>query len=49
MEQNLELNQLAKEAMKILKQFNIGQLIVTDNGKYYGIIDIHTLLDEGIS
>lgn len=46
---SIDKNQLAKEAMKILKQFNIGQLIVTDNGKYYGIIDIHTLLDEGIS
>lgn len=46
---SIDKNQLAKEAMMILKQFNIGQLIVTDNGKYYGIIDIHTLLDEGIS
>ncbi|MFX1667687.1 KpsF/GutQ family sugar-phosphate isomerase [Riemerella anatipestifer] len=39
---------LAKEAMKILKQYNIGQLIVTDKGNYFGIIDLHTLLDEGI-
>lgn len=42
-------NNLAKEAMQILKEFNIGQLVVTDQGKYYGIIDIHTLLDEGIN
>ena len=40
---------LAKEAMQILKDKNIGQLIVTDNGKYFGIIDIHRLLDEGIN
>lgn len=40
---------LAKEAMQILKEYNIGQLVVTDEGKYYGIIDIHTLLDEGIN
>jgi len=46
---SVDKNQLAKEAMQILKQFNIGQLIVTDKGKYYGIIDIHTLLDEGIN
>lgn len=46
---SIDKNQLAKEAMQILKEFNIGQLIVTDNGKYYGIIDIHTLLDEGIN
>ncbi|MDY3548535.1 KpsF/GutQ family sugar-phosphate isomerase [Riemerella anatipestifer] len=39
---------LAKEAMRILKQYNIGQLIVTDKGNYFGIIDLHTLLGEGI-
>lgn len=40
---------LAKEAMKVLKENNIGQLIVTENNKYFGIIDLHTLLDEGIN
>lgn len=40
---------LAKDAMTILKNNNIGQLIVTENGKYHGIIDIHKLLDEGIN
>ncbi|MGE8552552.1 MAG: KpsF/GutQ family sugar-phosphate isomerase [Chryseobacterium jejuense] len=40
---------LAKEAMKVLKGNNIGQLVVTENGKYFGIIDLHTLLDEGIN
>lgn len=40
---------LAKEAMRILKENNIGQLVVTDQGRYFGIIDIHRLLDEGIS
>ncbi|WP_419870646.1 KpsF/GutQ family sugar-phosphate isomerase [Chryseobacterium sp. CT-SW4] len=45
----IERNALAKEAMKILKENNIGQLIVTENGKYYGIIDLHKLLDEGIN
>ena len=42
-------NSLAKDAMAILKEKNIGQLIVTENGKYFGIIDIHRLLDEGIN
>lgn len=46
---NIEKEALAKEAMKILKDNNIGQLIVTENGKYFGIIDIHRLLDEGIN
>lgn len=45
----IDKNALAKEAMQILKANNIGQLIVVDNGKYIGIIDIHKLLDEGIN
>ncbi|MCY0978627.1 KpsF/GutQ family sugar-phosphate isomerase [Chryseobacterium wangxinyae] len=45
----IEKNALAKEAMKIIKDNNIGQLIVVDNGNYFGIIDIHKLLDEGIN
>ncbi len=44
----VDKNLLAKEAMAILKNYNIGQLVVTDHGKYFGIIDIHRLLDEGI-
>ncbi|QBO59087.1 KpsF/GutQ family sugar-phosphate isomerase [Chryseobacterium salivictor] len=46
---SIDKNALAKEAMQILKDKNIGQLIVTENGKYFGIIDIHKLLDEGIN
>jgi len=45
----IEKEALAKEAMKILKDNNIGQLVVTENGKYFGIIDLHKLLDEGIN
>ena len=45
----IEKSALAKEAMQILKQNNIGQLVVTDHGKYFGIIDLHRLLDEGIN
>lgn len=45
----IEKNALAKEAMQILKQNNIGQLVVTHQGEYFGIIDIHKLLDEGIN
>ena len=46
---SIDKNALAKEAMQILKDKNIGQLIVTDQGKYFEIIDIHRLLDEGIN
>ena len=45
----IDKNKLAKEAMQILKTFNIGQLVVTYEDQYYGIIDIHKLLDEGIN
>lgn len=45
----VEKDALAKEAMTILKQNNIGQLVVTENGNYFGIIDLHRLLDEGIN
>lgn len=45
----IEKDTLAKAAMTILKENNIGQLIVTENGKYFGIIDLHRLLDEGIN
>ena len=48
-QKSIDKNALAKEAMQILKDKNIGQLIVTDHGKYHGIIDIHRLLDEGIN
>ncbi|HPZ25329.1 MAG TPA: KpsF/GutQ family sugar-phosphate isomerase [Kaistella sp.] len=46
---SIDKKALAKEAMAVLKEKNIGQLIVTENGKYFGIIDIHRLLDEGIN
>lgn len=46
---SIEKTALAKEAMRILKENNIGQLIVTENGNYFGIIDLHKLLDEGIN
>lgn len=45
----IEKDTLAKAAMTILKENNIGQLIVTENGNYFGIIDLHRLLDEGIN
>lgn len=46
---SIDKNFLAKDAMAILKERNIGQLIVTENDKYFGIIDLHRLLDEGIN
>ena len=45
----IDKNKLAKEAMQILKEYNIGQLVVTNDDQYFGIIDIHKLLDEGLN
>ncbi|WP_313579628.1 KpsF/GutQ family sugar-phosphate isomerase [Chishuiella sp.] len=39
----------AREALTILRQNSIGQLVVVDeNNNYYGILDIHSILNEGI-
>lgn len=46
---SVDRRELAREAMQILKVKNIGQLVVTDQEQYFGIIDIHRLLDEGIN
>jgi len=44
----IEADELAVAAMQILEQYNITQLIVTDNGKYHGFVHLHDLLKEGI-
>lgn len=44
----IEADELAVNAMLLLEQNNITQLIVTDKGKYYGFVHLHDLLKEGI-
>ena len=39
---------LAVEAMKKLREHNITQLIVTENGKFAGFVHFHDLIREGI-
>src|SRR5882757_8497334 len=39
---------LAVEALEIIKELNISQLVVTDNNTYTGIIHLHDLVKEGI-
>jgi arabinose-5-phosphate isomerase len=39
---------LAVSALDEMKQYDISQLLVEDNGKYAGIIHIHDLIKEGI-
>jgi arabinose-5-phosphate isomerase len=44
----IETTMLAVEALEILRDHNISQLLVTENGKYSGILHIHDLIREGI-
>lgn len=41
-------NELAVNALNMIRKNNITQLIVTDNEKYLGIIHLHDLMREGI-
>ena len=39
---------LASDALKIMKQNNISQIVVLKENKYMGIVHIHEILKEGI-
>ena len=45
---SIEADELAVEAMKKLKQYDITQLVVTDKGKFAGFVHFHDLMREGI-
>lgn len=44
----IEKDLLALNALQIIKENNITQLLVTDAGNYFGIVHLHDLLQEGI-
>jgi arabinose-5-phosphate isomerase len=44
----IEAEELAVNAMLLLEQHNITQLVVTEKGKYLGFVHLHDLLKEGI-
>ncbi len=44
----IEAGELALNAMRLLEQYSITQLVVTDKGKYQGFVHLHDLLKEGI-
>ncbi len=44
----IDRNELAVNALHTMRQFSISQLVVTDEGKYAGIIHIQDILKEGI-
>ena len=39
---------LAVDALKLMKEKNITQLLVSNNGAYFGVIHLHDILKEGI-
>ena len=44
----IDTNELAVQALELLRKYNITQLIVSANGKYAGIVHLHDLINEGI-
>ncbi|AFD06970.1 KpsF/GutQ family sugar-phosphate isomerase [Solitalea canadensis] len=44
----VEASAMAVDALALMKQYNISQLIVVDKNKYAGIIHLHDLIKEGI-
>jgi arabinose-5-phosphate isomerase len=44
----IEADELAIRALEIIKQNNITQLLVVQQNKYFGIVHLHDLLQEGI-
>ena len=41
-------DELAIDALSIMRENNITQLPIMDNGKYAGIIHLHDILKEGV-
>lgn len=44
----IDKDELAVEALDLMRQKNITQLVVTENNRYVGIIHLHDLVREGI-
>jgi arabinose-5-phosphate isomerase len=45
---HIDKNTMAVDALIVMKQYNISQLIVTDKNKYVGFVHLHDLVREGI-
>lgn len=44
----IQLTDMVVDALNILEDFSITQLVVVDNGNYKGVIHLHDILKEGI-
>ncbi|MEO1713907.1 MAG: CBS domain-containing protein, partial [Bacteroidota bacterium] len=46
--QTIEKDALAVKALALMRNKSITQLVVTDGGKYVGIVHLHDLIREGL-
>lgn len=44
----IDVNAMAVDALELMENYNITQLLVTDNNNYAGVVHLHDLLKEGI-
>ena len=44
----IKSTELVSEALNILEDFSITQLVVVDESKYKGVIHLHDILKEGV-
>ena len=44
----IDINTLAYDALQLMEQNNISQMIVVDNSNYVGIVHIHEIIKEGV-
>jgi arabinose-5-phosphate isomerase len=44
----IEADMLAVEALQLMRELSITQLVVIDDGKYVGMVHLHDLLKEGL-
>jgi arabinose-5-phosphate isomerase len=48
MTKNPQSNDMVVDALNILEDFSITQLVVVDHGEYKGVLHLHDILKEGI-
>jgi arabinose-5-phosphate isomerase len=44
----IQSNDMVVDALNILEDFSITQLVVVDQGNYKGVLHLHDILKEGI-
>jgi arabinose-5-phosphate isomerase len=44
----IDEQELAVEALELIRNYNISQVVVTNNGKYSGFVHLHDLVREGL-